>query len=166
MRLGLLGCAAALTLIGSAAAKAETIYVEPGYAEPSYVEPGYVAAPYVAPSGFVTTPSGYVGVPSDYVAAPSGYVYTQPAPIIERRYMITEPAPVIVTEPAPTVIAEPALPVEVAPPVATVSRPLAVTRRDHFVERRVVPRRSGIVTTGYSASHRCFIDRNGFERCY
>jgi len=27
------------------------------------------------------------------------------------------------------------------------------------------PRESGIVTTGYSSSG-CFIDRNGFERCY
>jgi hypothetical protein len=29
----------------------------------------------------------------------------------------------------------------------------------------VTPRESGIVTTGYSSSG-CFIDLNGFERCY
>jgi hypothetical protein len=141
MRLGLLCCAAALTLIGTAAAQAETFYVEPGYAEPAYVEPGYVAAP-------------------------SGYVYAEPAPLMERRYVVTEPAPWVVRRVAPTVIAEPAVPVEVAPPVEVVTRPLAVTRHDRFIERRVVPRSSGIVTTGYSASHSCFIDRNGFERCY
>ena len=156
MRLGLLSCAAALTLIGAAAAQAETIYVENGYADPTYVEPGYVA----------TTPS---------------YVYTEQAPFAEPRYVVTRrapvvvtaPAPMVVTEPGPTVIAEPAAPVELAPPVEVVTRPLAVAPRnrfveprERFVERRVLPRRSGIVTTGYSASHSCFIDRNGFERCY
>jgi hypothetical protein len=150
MRLELLGCAAALTLIGAAAAQAETIYVEPGYAESTYVEPGY------AVTG-------------------SGYVYAEPAPFAEPRYIVRQPAPLVVTrpaaplvvtEPAPTVIAEPAAPVELAPPVEVVTRPLAVAPRDRIVERRVLPRRSGIVTTGYSASHSCFIDRNGFERCY
>jgi hypothetical protein len=158
MRIGPLSCAAALTLIGAAAAQAETIYVtEPGYADPAYVEPGYVAAAPVEP-GYVAT-------------APSGYVYTEQAPFAEPRYVVTRRAPVVVrapmvvTEP-PTVIAEPAAPVELAPPVEVVTRPLAVAPRERFVERRVAPRRSGIVTTGYSASHSCFIDRNGFERCY
>jgi hypothetical protein len=154
MRFGLLGCAAAFALIGTATAQAETIYVENGYAEPAYVDSGYVAAP-----------PAYVAAPPAYVAAPSDYVYAAPAP----RYVVTEPspvivsrpaAPVIVAEPAPTVIARPAAPVEV------VTRPLAVAPRERFVERRVVPRSSGIVTTGYSASHSCLIDRNGFERCY
>jgi hypothetical protein len=145
MRFGLLGCAAAFALIGTATAQAETIYVENGYAEPAYVDSGYVAAP-----------PAYVAAPPAYVAAPSGYVYAAPAP----RYVVTEPSPVIVAEPAPTVIARPAAPVEV------VTRPLAVAPRERFVERRVVPRSSGIVTTGYSASHSCLIDRNGFERCY
>jgi len=40
MRFGLLGCAAALTLIGAAAAQAETIYVERGYAEPAMSQQG------------------------------------------------------------------------------------------------------------------------------
>ena len=150
MRFGLLSCAAALTLIGAAAAQAETIYVtEPGYADPAYVEPGYIA----------TAPS---------------YVYTEQAPFAEPRYVVTRRAPVVVTAPPPmvvtepgaTVIAEPAAPVELAPPVEVVTRPLAVAPRGRFVERRVLPRRSGIVTTGYSASHSCFVDRNGFERCY
>jgi len=159
MRFGLLSCAAALTLIGAAAAQAETIYVtEPGYAEPTYVEPGYVTAAPVQP-GYVAT-------------APSGYVYTEQAPFAEPRYVVPRraplvvTAPMVVTEPGPTVIAEPAAPVELAPPVEVVTRPLAVAPRERFVERRVLPRRSGIVTTGYSASHSCSIDRNGFERCY
>ena len=147
MRFGLLGCAAALTLIGTAAAQAETIYVENGYADPAYVDSGYVTAP-------------------------SGYVYADPAP----RYVVTEPAPVIVsrpaapmvvTEPGPTVITEPAAPVEVVTrPLAVAPRERFVQPRESFVERRVVPRSTGIVTTGYSANHSCFIDRNGFERCY
>jgi hypothetical protein len=154
MRFGLLGCAAALTLIGTAAAQAETIYVENGYAEPASVDPGYVAAP------------------SGYVAAPSDYIYADPAP----RYVVTEPspvivsrpaAPVVVTEPVPTVIAEPTAPVEVVTrPLAAAPRERFVEPRGHFVERRVAPRSTGVVTTGYSANHSCFIDRNGFERCY
>ena len=30
----------------------------------------------------------------------------------------------------------------------------------------VVPRESGIVTTGFSTERRCFIGLNGIERCY
>ena len=152
MRFGLLGCVAALTLIGAAAAQAETIYVERGYAEPTYVEPGYVTTG-------------------------AGYIYSEPAPFAAPRYVVRRPAPVVVTEPVPVIVSEPAAPLvitepapavlaEPAAPVEVVTRPLAVAPRDRFVERRVLPRRSGIVTTGYSASHSCFIDRNGFERCY
>src|SRR6185503_16262053 len=60
MRFGLLGCVAALTLIGAAAAQAETIYVERGYAEPTYVEPGYVTTG-------------------------AGYIYSEPAPFAAPR---------------------------------------------------------------------------------
>jgi hypothetical protein len=33
-------------------------------------------------------------------------------------------------------------------------------------ERVLAPAETGIVTTGYSTSRSCLIDRNGFERCY
>jgi hypothetical protein len=35
-----------------------------------------------------------------------------------------------------------------------------------YDEDVVAPRESGIVTTGFSTERRCFVDRNGFERCY
>jgi hypothetical protein len=126
MRLGLLGCVAAVTLCGAAAAQAETIYVE---------GPGYVA-----------TEPGYVATGPDYV-------YTAPAPYETRRYIVADPAPTVLAEP-------PSSYVVVERPAAMVRPPMVVER-----ERRVLPRPSGIVTTG-SSSGSCVIDINGFERCY
>jgi hypothetical protein len=46
----------------------------------------------------------------------------------------------------------------VTPPAQTVVAP-----REDVV---VAPTESGIVTTGFSTERRCFLDLNGFERCY
>lgn len=130
MRLALLtSIAAAVSLIGVAGAKAETVYIaEPGYA---YSVPGYVAP---APN--------YTYAPGYSYGAP-GYVYSAPTVIAE------PPSSYVVVAPQAPVMNPPLV---VAPPVATA--PVAV------------PRSSGIVTTGFSSERRCFIDLNGFERCY
>jgi hypothetical protein len=133
MRLALLTGIAAVSLLGVAAAKAETIYVT----EPDVVAatPGYV---YSAPAPFI---------------APAPFGYRAP------RYVVTEPAaPVVIAEPPPSYVV-------VAPQVPVVNPPLVVAPRTATAPV-VVPRSSGIVTTGFSTERRCFIDLNGFERCY
>jgi hypothetical protein len=88
MKLGLLtGSAAALLIIGTAAAQAETVYI---------AEPGAVAAPeyvYVAPAvepaypgSYAVTVPGYevVEQPSVVVAPQRGYVVERPAPFEPR----------------------------------------------------------------------------------
>ena len=120
MRLALLGCAAALSFMGAAAAQAEMVYV---------TEP-------------------------DVVATAPGYVYSVPGPLPGSRFVVTEHAPVVVTEPADVA----------APPARVISRPMAIAPRE--ATTRIVPRESGIVTTGYSTVRSCFTDLAGVERCY
>jgi hypothetical protein len=137
MRLGLLGCAAALTLFGAAAAQAETIYVDgPGYVT---TDPDY---------GYVATAPGY-----GYVATAPAYGYTAPAPFETRRYIVAEPPARVLAEPPSSYV--------------VVERPAPIVRPPVVVERGpgVMTRPSGIVTTGYSSGS-CAIDINGFERCY
>jgi hypothetical protein len=108
MRLGLLGCAAALTLFGAAAAQAETIYVDgPGYVT---TDPDY---------GYVTT-------------APA-YGYTAPAPFETRRYIVAEPpARVLAEPPSSYVVVERPAPI-VRPPVVVERGPGVLTRPSGIV---------------------------------
>ena len=106
MRLGLLGCAAALTLLGAATAQAETIYIDgPGYVT---TDPGY----------------GYVVPGYGYAATAPGYGYA--APFETRRYIVTEPAPTVLAEPPSSyvVVRRPAA--VVRPPAAVVPRPSGI----------------------------------------
>ena len=100
---------------------------------------------------YVTEPDG--------IAVP-GYVYTAPAPYDARRYVVTEPAPVVV-EPRTSYIVEPQ-PYLARPQVVVVPRETYGAPREIY--RAPVAPRSGIVTTGFSPRS-CFIDLNGFERC-
>jgi len=139
MRLALLtGCAATLSLIGAAAAQAETIYMN-------------------GPEVVTTEPA---------------YTYSVPGPLPFSRFVVTEHAPVVVAEPPAAVIAEP--PAVVAAPRARVvvtepQRRVVMAPRPAAVvdpPLAVVPRDSGIVTTGYSTVRSCFTDLAGIERCY
>jgi hypothetical protein len=108
MRLGLLGCAAALTLFGAAAGQAETIYVD---------GPGYV-----------TTDPGY-----GYVATAPGYVYKAPAPFETRRYIVAEPpARVLAEPPSSYVVVERPAPMA-RPPLAVEREPRVLTRPSGIV---------------------------------
>jgi hypothetical protein len=148
MRFALLtGAAALLSLIGTAAASAETFYVN----EPAVV---------------TTTPGTVTAVP-----APPFGPFTP-------RYIVSEPT--VMVSPSAT-IASPS--VSVAPRERVIERERVVITprkaaapRERVVERErvvvdpgpqvvVAPREAEIVTTG-SSTRSCFIDLNGFERCY
>jgi hypothetical protein len=152
MRLALLtGVAAALSFVGAAGAQAETIYA---------TDSTVVADPYdvSAPNVIATTPGHVIAVP----APPFGPFTPQ--------YIVTQPT-IVVAPPA----AAPERVIErervVVAPRGRVAGP-----RERVIERErvtvapreqvvVAPREREIVTTG-SARSSCFIDRNGFERCY
>jgi hypothetical protein len=165
MRLALLTgvAAAALSFIGTASA--QSVYM---------TDPDFVADPNVV----VTQPN--------VIATSPGYVYAVPAPPFgpfTPRYMVTQPTVVV----APPAVAPRERVIErervvISPRTRggvrerVVERERVVAPRERVVERErvimapsdpvvVAPRESGIVTTGYSSSG-CFIDRNGFERCY
>ena len=166
MRLALLTgvAAAALSFIGTAGA--QTIYV---------TDPDFVVDPNVV----VTQPN--------VIATRPGYIYAVPAPPFgpfTPQYVVTQPTVVV----APPALAPQERVIErervvisprtrgVAPRERVVVRERMIAPRERVVERErviiapsdpvvVAPRESGIVTTGYSSSG-CFIDRNGFERCY
>jgi hypothetical protein len=97
----------------------------------------------------------YVTEP-DAVATAPGYVYSVPGPLPGSRFVVTEHDPVVVAEPPVSYV--------VAPPARVINRPLAIAPRE--ATTRVVPRESGIVTTGYSTVRSCFTDLIGVERCY
>jgi hypothetical protein len=159
MKLALLtGCAAALTLFGAAAAQAEIVYSS---------DPGYVA-----------TDPGYVAADTNVIATTPGSVVAVPAPPFgpfTPRYIVTQPTVVVAPQAAaPERVIERER-VIVAPSKRSTARRERVIERERVVvapERRVVvespavvaPRASGIITTG--SSNGCFIDLNGFERCY
>jgi hypothetical protein len=150
MRLALLsGVAAAVSFIGAAGAQAETVYV--------------------------ADPAAVVVTESNVIATAPGYVYAVPAPPFgpfTPQYIVTQPTVVL----APPAVAPRERVIE-RERVVIAPRQSAIAPRERVVEReRVViapddqvlvePRESGIFTTGYSTSRSCFIDRNGFERCY
>jgi hypothetical protein len=166
MKLALLGCAAALTLAGTAAAQAEVIYAtEPAYVEPAYVapEPAYVATD---PAVVVTEPNVIATTPGSVVAVPA-----PPFGPFTPRYIVTQPTVVV----APPVAAPRERVIERERVVVTPSKRSAA-RRERVIERErvvvaperpavIAPNTSGIITTG-SSTRSCFIDLNGFERCY
>ena len=102
------------------------------------------------------TPQYIVTQPTVVVAPPAVAPHER---VIERERVVVSPRP------------------RDAPRERVVERERMIAPRERVVEReRVIiapgdqvlaaPRKSGIVTTGYSSSRSCFIDRNGFERCY
>ena len=153
MRLALLTGIAALSLIGAAGAQAQTVYV---------TDPPMAATDNV----IATTP---------------GYLYAVPAPPFgpfTPQYIVTQPTIVV----APPAVAPRERVVE-RERVILAPRNRAAAPRERVVERErvvieprehvvVAPReeiimpRAEIVTTGSATSRSCFIDRNGFERCY
>jgi hypothetical protein len=127
-----------LALLTSVAAAVSLIGVTGANADIYMTQPGYVA-------------SGYTYAPGYAYSAPApGYTYSAPGYVYGAPTVVAEPPSsyVVVAPPAPVVNP----PLMVAPPVATA--PV------------VVPRSSGIVTTGFTTERRCFVDLAGFERCY
>ena len=156
MRVALLTGVAAVALFGAAGAQAQTIYA----ADP--------------PDAVITT--------APVVATTPGYVYAVPAPPFgpfTPQYIVTQPTIVVAPPPTTTVTSS----VAVAPRERVIERERVVVTprsrtaapRERVIERErvfvapenrvvVAPRETGIVTTGSSSG--CFIDLNGFERCY
>ena len=155
MRLTLLAGVAALSLVGAAGAQAETIYT---------TNPAVVAT---EPQVVVTQPNIIATTPGQVVAVPA-----PPFGPFTPQYIVTQPT-VVVAPPA----AAPRAQVIERERVVVEPRRLSGATRERVVERervlvapesRVVvqPAESAIVTTGSSMSRSCFIDLNGFERCY
>jgi hypothetical protein len=162
MRVALLTGVAAAALFGAAGAQAQTIYA----ADP--------------PAAVVTT--------APVLATTPGYVYAVPAPPFgpfTPQYIVTQPT-IVVAPPASTAVTSS---VAIAPRERVIERErVVVTPRSRVASPRervvvrervviapddpvvVAPRETGIITTGGSfttgSSYGCFIDRNGFERCY
>lgn len=180
----LTGAAAALSIIGAAAAQAETVYV---------TESGAIAS---APGYVYTTPQpaplfGYpFGASQVIVTDPAPAVITEPSrAITPRERVITRE----VVAPREQVVRERIIRERVVTPQRSGAAPRERVVRERIIRERVppprdqvvverervisppasvsdevvvAPRESGIVTTGYSTSRSCFFDRNGFERCY
>jgi len=167
MRLTLLAGVAVLSFVGAMGAKAQTIYT---------TDPAVVATdPQVVVPGsnvIATTPGQVVAVP----APPFGPFTPQ--------YIVTQPTVVVAPTAAPRkqviererVVVEPRRRAGVTGE-RVVERQRIIAPREQVVEReriivapenRVVvqPAESTLVTTGSSTSRSCFIDLNGFERCY
>ena len=148
MRFALLtGAAALLSLIGTAAASAETFYVN----EPAVVTttPGTVTAVPAPPFGPFTP---------QYVVSEPTVVVTPSATIAPRERVIERERVVVTPRKA------------AAPRERVVERERVVVAPERQVvvaprEQVVVAPREEIVTTG-SSTRSCFIDLNGFERCY
>ena len=140
MRFALLtGAAALLSLIGTAAASAETFYVN----EPAVVTttPGTVTAVPAPPFGPFTP---------QYVVSEPTVVVTPSATIAPRERVIERERVVVTPRKA------------AAPRERVVERERVVVAPERQV---VVAPREEIVTMG-SSTRSCFIDLNGFERCY
>jgi hypothetical protein len=157
MRLTLLAGVAALSFVGIAAAQAETIYTT---SDPAVVAtPGQVVAVPAPPFG-PFTPQYVVTQPS-VVAAPTVAPREQ---VIERERIVERPRSGPVRERvierqrviAPRVVERDRVVVEPA-------NPLVVRPTEPAIVSTSTP---AIVTTGSSTSRSCFIDLNGFERCY
>ncbi len=168
MRLTLLAGVAVWSFVGATGAKAQTIYYT--------TDPAVVATdPQVVVPGsnvIATTPGQVVAVP----APPFGPFTPQ--------YIVTQPTVVVAPTAAPReqviererVVVEPRRRSGVTGE-RVVERQRIIAPREQVVERervivapenRVVvqPAESTLVTTGSSTSRSCFIDLNGFERCY
>jgi|tagenome__1003787_1003787.scaffolds.fasta_scaffold19973983_2 hypothetical protein len=100
-------------------------------------------------------------------AQAEGYTYTVPTfgqTGYASGYAVTPDGRAVIAEP-------PSSYTVVAPPREVANPPAVVTRRGHTTPRevyepRVLPRDTGIVTTGNSTSRSCFVDLAGLERCY
>lgn len=168
MKLALLtaGCAAALTLVGAAGAQAEMIYTtEPGYVatDPAYVvtEPNVVAT---TPGSVVAVPAPPFGpfTPRYIVTQPTVVVAPQAAPqerVIERERVVVEPRQRTTTRRDRVVVRERER--LAAPREQVIERERIVASPEN---RTVISPQSVVTTTGSSSG--CFIDLNGFERCY
>jgi hypothetical protein len=187
----LTGAAAALSIIGAAAAQAETVYV---------TESGAIAS---APGYVYTTPQpaplfGYpFGASQVIVTDPAPAVITEPSQAITPRERVITREVVApreqVVAPREQVVRERIIRERVVTPQRSGAAPRERVVRERIIRERVpaprdqvvverervisppasvsdevvvAPRESGIVTTGYSTSRSCFFDRNGFERCY
>jgi hypothetical protein len=166
MRLPLLAGVAVLSFVGAAGAQAETIYT---------TDPAVVATD---PDVVVTQPNVIATTPGQVVAVPGPpfgpftpqYIVTQPsvavAPVAAPREQVIERERVVV-EPRRRVGATRERVIERE---RVITRPQVVERERTIVapDNRVVvqPAESTLVTTGSSASRSCFVDLNGFERCY
>ena len=104
----------------------------------------------------------------NFLAESPGYVYTVPTfgqSGYASGYALTPNGGAVIAEP-------PSAYMVVAPPRdVVVTPPLVVTPRRTYAPREVygppvLPRDTGIVTTGTSSSRSCFADLNGSERCY
>jgi hypothetical protein len=174
MRLGLLTGVAALSLIGAAAAQAETIYASD--TEVLATTPGAVYAVPAPPFG-PFTPQYIVTQPTIVVAPPAAAPVVAPAIQAAPRERVIERERVVIAPPGRAIAPRERVVVRervIAPRERVVER--VVAPRERVIERErvviapaadpvVVPPQTGIVTTGYSSSG-CFLDRNGFERCY
>ena len=167
MRLPLLTGVAVLSFIGAASAQAETIYT---------TGPAVVATD---PDVVVTQPNVIATTPALVVAVPA-----PPFGPFTPQYIVTQPTVVVAPTAAPReqVIVRERVVVEPrrrngAFRERVVERQRVIAPREQVVEReRVVvapenrlviqPAGSTLVTTGSSTSRSCFIDLNGFERCY
>jgi len=169
MRLPLLAGAAVLSFVGAAGAQAETIYT-------------------TDPPAVVAADSQVIVPGSNVIATTPGQVVAVPAPPFgpfTPQYIVTQPTVVV----APSAVAHREQVIERERVVVEprrragavreriVERQRVIAPRERVIERervvvapenRVVlePSDSGIVTTGSSTSRSCFIDLNGFERCY
>jgi hypothetical protein len=158
MRLVLLtSVAAALSLIGAAGAQAQTVYAtDPPAAtvvdNPAVVAttPGYVYAVPAPPFGPFTPQ--YIVTRPTVVVAPSATVAPRERVIERERVIVSRPARG--AKPRERVVERERVLVEPREQVVVQPREQAV----------VAPRETGIVTTGSASS--CFVDLNGFERCY
>jgi hypothetical protein len=173
MRLALLTgvAAAALSFAGAAGAQAQAIYSTDSAALAT--DPDVVVD---QTNVIATTPGQVIAVP----APPFGpftpqYIVTQPTvvvapPAVAPRERVIERERVVVSPrrvgaPRERVVQRERVTERVAAPrEPIVERERVVIAPDNPAV--VAPRETGIVTTGYSTSRSCFIDRNGFERCY
>ena len=121
----------------------------------------------------VATDPNVVATAPNVIATTPGYVYAVPAPPFgpfTPRYVVSQPTVVV----APTAVAPRERVIERERVVVSPRRRGAASRERVIERERVViapeptviaPRETGVITTGSSSSG-CFIDRNGFERCY
>jgi hypothetical protein len=115
----------------------------------------------------------YVATDTNVIATTPGSVVAVPAPPFgpfTPRYIVTQPTVVVAPQAAPRERVIERERVVISPSKSKSARRERVIERERVVvepESRTVvaPRESTIITTG-SSTRSCFIDLNGFERCY